>query len=65
MKAKLQKTLERLSGDPIESARAVGLRYVSDATVGFRRERSGKDFNYLDAGNKMIFDAEDFRGKRF
>src|SRR6185369_3869171 len=56
MKAKFQETIERLSGDPIESARAVGLRYVSDATAGFRREKSGKNFKYFDAGDKIISD---------
>jgi DNA topoisomerase-1 len=57
MKAKFQAILERLSGDPLESARAVGLRYISDATAGFRRKKAGKNFKYLDASDKMISDT--------
>jgi hypothetical protein len=30
--------------DPVESARAAGLRYVSDLTPGIRRTRAGKGF---------------------
>src|SRR6266550_3053456 len=32
--------------DPIESARAAGLRYVSDLSPGIRRKRAGKGFTY-------------------
>ena len=32
--------------DPIESARAAGLRYVSDLSPGLRRKRAGKGFTY-------------------
>src|SRR6478752_6449023 len=33
--------------DPVESAKAVGLRYVSDSIPGIRRLKSGKAFRYL------------------
>ncbi|MCU0495610.1 MAG: DNA topoisomerase IB [Chloroflexaceae bacterium] len=32
--------------DPVESARAAGLRYVNDKTPGIRRRRVGKGFSY-------------------
>jgi hypothetical protein len=31
--------------DPIETAKAAGLRYVSDAMPGIRRKRVGKHFS--------------------
>ena len=33
--------------DPVASARAAGLHYVSDLSPGLRRKRSGKGFAYL------------------
>ncbi|HEX6902573.1 MAG TPA: DNA topoisomerase IB [Thermoanaerobaculia bacterium] len=40
--------------DPIESARAAGLRYVTDDEPGIRRRQSGKGFTYVDPqGNKV------------
>nr|MBA2603653.1 DNA topoisomerase IB [Acidobacteriota bacterium] len=33
--------------NPVESARAAGLRYTADTKPGIRRERTGKEFNYL------------------
>ena len=44
--------------DPVVSARAVGLRHVSDEKPGLRRERSGKNFRYRDADGKMVRDRE-------
>jgi DNA topoisomerase-1 len=43
--------------DPIESARAAGLRYVSDDKPGIRRRRRGKGFIYLDPEGRVIHDA--------
>ncbi len=34
--------------DPVESARAAGLRYVTDDEPGIRRRKRGKGFTYLD-----------------
>ena len=33
-----------------------GLRYVSDATPGYRRKRTGKSFSYYDTNAKRITD---------
>jgi len=42
--------------DPLESAQAAGLRYVSDTSPGIRRRRSGKGFSYVDAEGRPIRD---------
>jgi len=39
---------------PSESAQAAGLRYVSDATPGIRRLRSGRGFRYVGADGRTI-----------
>ena len=40
--------------DPVESAKAAGLRYVSDTKPGIRRKRQGKGFRYVGPdGNPM------------
>ncbi|MBD1848778.1 DNA topoisomerase IB [Cyanobacteria bacterium FACHB-502] len=44
---------------PIESAKAVGLRYVSDTIPGIRRERSGNEFVYLGVDGRPIQDPEE------
>jgi DNA topoisomerase I len=43
--------------DPVESAQAAGLRYVSDTTPGIRRKRSGSGFSYVAPDGKVIKDA--------
>ena len=40
--------------EPVESARAVGLRYVNDAQPGLRRLKAGAGFRYEDAGGKPV-----------
>jgi DNA topoisomerase-1 len=40
--------------DPTESAKASGLRYISDASPGITRKRSGSGFRYLDARGKPL-----------
>ncbi len=40
----------------IESARAAGLRYVSDAMPGVRREQASRGFSYIDANGELIRD---------
>lgn len=42
---------------PEAAAREAGLRYVSDAGPGFRRQRSGSGFSYRDADGKLLRDA--------
>ena len=40
----------------VESAHAVGLRYVSDELPGIRRRRSGSGFSYRDPEGRVIYD---------
>jgi DNA topoisomerase-1 len=42
--------------DAEATARAAGLRYVSDADPGIRRRRKGKGFEYLDAHGRRVGD---------
>jgi DNA topoisomerase-1 len=44
--------------DPVISARAVGLRHISDEKPGIRRERNGKGFHYVDPTGKVLHDEE-------
>lgn len=44
--------------DPVESARAAGLRYVSDAQPGIHRKKHGKGFHYIDADGRAVRDQE-------
>src|SRR5881628_3716111 len=44
--------------EPAESAKAVGLRYVSDETPGFRRKRASKAFTYFDSEGKRLKSPE-------
>jgi DNA topoisomerase-1 len=45
----------------LESARAAGLRYVSDSKAGIRRVNSGKGFRYVGPDGKAVRDAETLR----
>ncbi|HVF11272.1 MAG TPA: hypothetical protein VNA16_10735 [Abditibacteriaceae bacterium] len=44
--------------DPIESAKAAGLRYVHDDRPGIRRKRAGKGFSYIDLDGQTIRDEK-------
>jgi DNA topoisomerase I len=44
--------------DPVLSAKEAGLRYVTDASPGIRRLRSGKGFRYVDADGKAVRDKD-------
>ncbi len=44
--------------DPVASAAAAGLRYVSDETTGIRRRRAGKGFSYTGPDGKTIRDQK-------
>jgi DNA topoisomerase-1 len=46
---------------PVESAQVAGLRYVSDAQPGIRRQRRGRGFRYLSAEGQPIRDPEALR----
>src|SRR5205823_2336282 len=43
--------------DPVQSARAAGLHYVSDADPGIRRVRAGRGFRYVAPGGRPVRDA--------
>src|SRR5438132_2585333 len=47
--------------EPAASARAAGLRYVSDESPGIRRRRAGKGFAYLDSDGRTVRDLETIR----
>src|SRR5213080_2372375 len=47
--------------DPMESARAAGLRYVSDLSSGIRRKRAGKGFTYSNGEGRGIRDSDTIR----
>lgn len=42
------------SPEYVQSAKAAGLRYVTDAMPGIRRQRRGKGFTYVDASGRVI-----------
>jgi DNA topoisomerase I len=46
--------LEPIEDAPESSARAAGLRYVSDREPGFARRRRGKGFQYTDADGRSL-----------
>jgi DNA topoisomerase-1 len=46
------------SADPVESARAAGLRYVTADAPGIRRVRAGTGFKYVGPGGKPVADEE-------
>lgn len=55
---RLVKKLEKIGRDPKITAKAVGLRYVSDATAGYTRKKSGKGWTYLDPEGKAVKNKE-------
>jgi len=50
-----------VSPDPVESAKAASLRYVTDSTPGIRRVRRGTGFVYIGSNGKVIRDADELR----
>ena len=44
--------------DPVASAKAAALRYVTDDRPGIRRKRVGKSFQYVGADGKLIRDRD-------
>lgn len=45
--------------DPVETAKAAGLRYVSDSRPGIQRKRVGKHFSYIGLDGKPIRDPQE------
>jgi len=52
----LVKKLEKIGRDPKITAKAVGLRYVSDSTAGYTRKKSGKGWSYYDTEGVLVKD---------
>lgn len=55
---RLIKKLEKIGRDPKVTAKAVGLRYVSDSTPGYTRKRAGSGWTYVDPDGKTVKDKE-------
>jgi DNA topoisomerase-1 len=51
-------TITEIQADPVESARAAGLRYVSDTQPGITRKRAGKGFTYSGPDGEKVQDKE-------
>src|SRR5882757_5020794 len=50
--------LEKIGRDPKTTAKAVGLRYVSDSTPGYTRKRAGKGWSYYSADGSLVKDKD-------
>lgn len=50
-----------MSPDPVESAKAASLRYVTDDRPGISRRRNGAAFQYIDPSGKVIRDPEELQ----
>jgi DNA topoisomerase-1 len=48
-----------LTTDPLESAKAAGLRHVTDTTPGIRRKRTGRGFTYFGVDGRPIRDLRE------
>lgn len=55
---RLLKKLEKIGRDPKVTAKAAGLRYVSDSMPGYTRKKAGKGFAFYDAEGKPVKDEE-------
>jgi DNA topoisomerase I len=49
------------SAEVVASAKAAGLRYVTDTGPGISRQRAGKGFSYLDTKGKPIRDPDEIK----
>ena len=59
MAAETTATLPEPITDPVESAKAARLRYVSDRKPGIRRKRVGRNFSYIGLDGKPIRDPKE------
>ena len=55
---RLIKKLEKIGRDPVVTAKAAGLYYVTDSMPGYTRKRSGKGFSFYDAEGKLVKEKE-------
>src|SRR5438270_6960289 len=47
--------------DPVQIAKTVGLRYITDTTPGITRKRVGKNFSYIGLDGKPIRDSDELQ----
>lgn len=47
--------------DPVQSAKAAGLRYVNDTIPGIRRQKAGESFRYLAPNGNPVADPDELR----
>src|SRR5258705_6346051 len=52
---------QRPSREFVASAKAAGLRYVTDSVPGIRRRRAGRGFSYVDPDGRVIREREHIR----
>ena len=50
------KRLDKIGRDPKATAKAAGLRYVTDSMPGYTRKKSGNGFAFYDAEDKLVKD---------
>ncbi|GAA4085528.1 DNA topoisomerase IB [Mucilaginibacter panaciglaebae] len=55
---RLIKKLEKIGRDPKVTAKAVGLRYVSDSMPGYTRKKAGSSWSYIDPDGKVVKDKK-------
>ena len=52
--SRLLTKLEKIGRDPKSTAKAVGLRYVSDSAPGYTRKKAGKGWNYYAVDGSLV-----------
>jgi DNA topoisomerase-1 len=55
---RLLQKLEKIGRDPKITAKAVGLRYVSDSAPGYTRKKAGKGWSFYDVDGALVKDKE-------
>ncbi len=55
---RLVQKLEKIGRDPKVTAKAVGLRYVSDSSPGYTRKKAGKGWSFYDTDGKLVKDKD-------
>jgi DNA topoisomerase I len=60
-KSAANRVIATLTPDPVESARAASLRYVTDTTPGISRRKRGTGFEYIEPMGKVIRDPDELQ----
>ncbi|MDB5136552.1 MAG: topoisomerase [Mucilaginibacter sp.] len=55
---RLLQKLEKIGRDPQITAKAAGLRYLSDSNPGYTRKKAGRGFSFFDADGTLVKDKE-------